>query len=182
MKEKVLKLHEAGYNTKQIAEILGVKSPAISWHKRTLGIPVQIQGSKRNWESIQSDIDAGLLHREICNKHNISISTLSKAYKKGWVRRSPLIQELSAEEYANLWVGKRPSAGFANSIRRRLVNDGVWHDECHSCGLTEWLGKPAPLELDHIDGDKTNNTLMNLRLLCRNCHYFTPTWGNKKRL
>ena len=37
------------------------------------------------------------------------------------------------------------------------------------------------LQLDHIDGDKTNNELINLRFLCPNCHSQTPTYANKKR-
>lgn len=52
---------------------------------------------------------------------------------------------------------------------------------CESCNLTEWLSNPIPLEVDHVDGDRTNNKLDNLKLLCCNCHALTPTWRNKKR-
>jgi hypothetical protein len=37
------------------------------------------------------------------------------------------------------------------------------------------------LQLDHIDGDRSNNTIDNLRLLCPNCHTQTPTFGAKRR-
>ena len=37
------------------------------------------------------------------------------------------------------------------------------------------------LEVDHIDGDKYNNSRENLRLLCPNCHSTTPTWRKPKQ-
>ncbi|MDE1988391.1 MAG: HNH endonuclease, partial [Patescibacteria group bacterium] len=32
-----------------------------------------------------------------------------------------------------------------------------------------------PLELDHINGDRHDNRLENLRILCPNCHSLKPT-------
>lgn len=54
--------------------------------------------------------------------------------------------------------------------------------KCEECELTDWRGFPIPIELDHIDGDKTNNHIENLRLLCSNCHALTPTYKNRKRI
>ena len=53
---------------------------------------------------------------------------------------------------------------------------------CESCKLDKWLEKPITLELEHVDGDRKNNTRKNLKLLCPNCHSQTPTWrrGNGK--
>jgi len=44
------------------------------------------------------------------------------------------------------------------------------------------MGGPIPLELDHIDGCRSNNQLQNLRLLCPNCHALTPTYRSKRRI
>ena len=67
----------------------------------------------------------------------------------------------------------------SHKLRIKLLKYGVFQHICSSCNLSEWLSKPIPLELDHIDGDNTNNELSNLRLLCPNCHAFTPTYRGK---
>ncbi len=53
--------------------------------------------------------------------------------------------------------------------------------KCEVCGIIEWMGNPAPLELDHKDGDSTNNELGNLRLICPNCHAQTETYKNRNK-
>jgi len=63
------------------------------------------------------------------------------------------------------------------SFKKLLLKDRG--QTCESCGLSEWCGKPIPLELDHIDGDGTNNDKENLKLLCCNCHALTPTWRGR---
>lgn len=68
------------------------------------------------------------------------------------------------------------------SIKKRLLALGVPH-KCSvpECGqLPVWLGKPLVLTIDHIDGDKFNNTLENLRILCWHCHSQTDTYSNNR--
>ena len=54
-------------------------------------------------------------------------------------------------------------------------------NKCEECGIIDWQGKPLTLELEHIDGDNTNNSRDNLRILCPNCHSQTDTFRNRKR-
>ena len=67
-------------------------------------------------------------------------------------------------------------------LKDRLVKEGVLKYQCSICGNQgNWMGKELTLQLDHIDGNKTNNELSNLRLLCPNCHTQTETYGSKRR-
>ena len=54
--------------------------------------------------------------------------------------------------------------------------------QCECCKLTEWYGKPINLEVHHINGDRTNNSLENLQLLCPNCHSYTENWRGRKKV
>lgn len=65
---------------------------------------------------------------------------------------------------------------YSFHLKERLLNENILEEKCSYCGITEWNGKPAPLELDHIDGNPDNNLLENLRILCPNCHAQTPTY------
>jgi hypothetical protein len=51
--------------------------------------------------------------------------------------------------------------------------------KCEKCNRTEWLDVPIPIEIHHIDGNRTNNSLDNLQLLCCNCHAFTDNWRGR---
>lgn len=68
----------------------------------------------------------------------------------------------------------------SDQLKKKLFKSGIKKRICEKCLLVEWNGEPAPLELHHVDGNKRNNRLENLQILCSNCHSQTSTFSRKK--
>lgn len=75
--------------------------------------------------------------------------------------------------------GPLAEAKTATTLRRRLLKRRDWG--CQGCGLTTWLGQPIPLDVEHINGNSTDNDEANLLLLCLNCHGLSPTFKSRNR-
>lgn len=73
----------------------------------------------------------------------------------------------------------RPKKSQINSFKKRLIQERG--HQCEQCKNINWLDKPIPLQLHHIDGNHYNNNLNNLQLLCPNCHALTDTYCGKNR-
>ena len=67
----------------------------------------------------------------------------------------------------------------SDKLKIRLINEGYLEPRCNMCGISRWLDGEVPLQLDHKAGNKDNNNLKNLRLLCPNCHALTPQYRLK---
>ena len=83
-------------------------------------------------------------------------------------------EKLSFQEYLNTSKDIQ-----SNKVRIKLLEEGIKPHKCENCELEEWMGRPIPLELHHIDGDKTHNELSNYQLLCPNCHALTDSYRGK---
>jgi hypothetical protein len=64
-------------------------------------------------------------------------------------------------------------------LKRDLLIDGYIKNECEICHITDWCNKPIVIELHHIDGNRMNNDLSNLQMLCSNCHSQTDNYSGK---
>ncbi|NJM45409.1 MAG: HNH endonuclease [Alkalinema sp. RU_4_3] len=95
---------------------------------------------------------------------------------QGWSKDQQLG---SRRDISDHLTNKYPIQSY--KLKLKLLRAGIKQHRCEGCHLTEWLGKPIPLELDHINGNNQDNSLSNLRLLCPNCHCFTPTYRGKKK-
>ncbi|MFF5983619.1 HNH endonuclease [Streptomyces olindensis] len=103
---------------------------------------------------------------------------LGQAHQRGKSRPAPAARP---EDILVKHGGKRRTRTVV--LRRALHELGI-PEECADCGIgPEWLGKPMTLEVDHINGDWSDDRLENLRLLCPNCHAVTSTWcrGGQRR-
>lgn len=66
-------------------------------------------------------------------------------------------------------------------LKLRLFTAGIKPKYCEECGWAKQTGDGyLPLELDHINGDRYDNRLENLRVLCPNCHSLKPTHRGRK--
>lgn len=64
----------------------------------------------------------------------------------------------------------RNSTIKSDTLKKRLIRDGIKEAKCEICKLTEWNGKSIPVELDHKNSDHWDNRLENLQIICPNCH------------
>lgn len=95
---------------------------------------------------------------------NVSHFSTNNAKNKAW----PLAEVISGSHVQLL------SQKHKKELKLLLGN------ECKGCGLDgNWNGMPITLQVDHIDGNRFNNSIENLRILCPNCHSQTETFGSK---
>jgi hypothetical protein len=115
-----------------------------------------------------------------CKTHSIKLCICGSETKKKFCSRecynyfvkNEIINSIENKENFN-----------ERTIKKYLINK--YGEKCMECGWNKIhpiTGK-VPIQLEHIDGNSTNNDLGNLKLLCPNCHSLTETFGalNKRK-
>ena len=145
--------------------------------------------AKAKWENFTKEQIADIVanstsNREVAEKLGYvkdgggTMSTLKKMYEKleldtshfkghGW--------NAGNYDYSLFTKGENKKGG--KTLAAPLI--ALRGQKCERCGITEWLGNPIKLEVHHLDGDRLNNELENLELLCPNCHAYTETYCRK---
>jgi len=117
---------------------------------------------------------AGGNYKSFHNKVKSLNLDISHFTGQGWNKGKTLGPKRNIEEYL---TNKHPIQSY--KLKNRLLSEGYFEHKCYKCDLTEWNNEPIPIELEHIDGNNSNNNLDNLTILCPNCHAQTSTYRGK---
>ena len=171
--EQVAELLARGVSRIEIARRLGIAKSTVSYHARRLGAPIDERFNRRyDWVVVQAYYDEGNSVRDCVRRFGFSQGTWHTAVRRGLVTPRPGFRPVAEIFGANT----RRNRGH---LKQRLLRLGIKEDCCEGCGLAEWLGQPLVLELHHVNGDRLDNRVENLELLCPNCHSQTDNYGGR---
>ena len=70
----------------------------------------------------------------------------------------------------------------SSTLKTKVIKAGLLEYKCYICDNNgHHFGKPLVLQLDHINGERNDNRIENLRILCPNCHSQTETFCGKHK-
>lgn len=179
-REKVAALIAVGLPHVEIARRLKISKATVSYHASRLGAPRDEKyGVRYNWDAIQRYYDLGHSVRDCMKAFGFSAASWTEAVKRGAITARPSATPISILLVAGTYRGR-------DNLKLRLIKEGLKNGTCERCGLSEWQGKPVSMALHHVNGDRLDNRLENLELLCPNCHSQTDTYsgrnGHRRRM
>lgn len=67
------------------------------------------------------------------------------------------------------------------ALSKRLISEKIKCRKCENCQQETWMNQQIPLELHHVNGNSSDNSLLNLQFLCPNCHALTENYRGKNQ-
>lgn len=145
---------------------------------------------KRKWDYAQLDVavsdsisirqvlqklglrPAGGNYEQIKNSIAVRNLDVSHFRGKGWSKGIGGLRPRIATELLLV----KNSTFQSHKLKQRLFAEGLKKQECELCGWAQQAPDGRiPLELDHENGDRHDNRIRNLRILCPNCHSLQET-------
>lgn len=183
-KDRLIADLKAGHTIREVMEKYDLAKSSVSYY-RTKYAPDSGQFPrstaryfKYDWRSIQSWYDQGNSIRVCQRKFGFTTATWVKAKKRGDFVTRPH----SHVEIPNRIMFTRNPNVTRHMVKKRVLRDELIPYQCaiDICPIVdEWNGKKIVLHLDHINGDKHDHRLKNMRFLCPNCHTQTDTYTGR---
>jgi 5-methylcytosine-specific restriction endonuclease McrA len=169
----VAALLAAGQSRAEVARRLGISKGTVSYHARRLGEAVDSRCARRyDWIEIQGYYDTGHSVRDCQARFGFSRCTWNEAVKRGAVVARPSAMPMDDLLIAGIYRSR-------HNLKLRMLSTGLKEDRCECCGLSSWRELPISLALHHVNGDRLDNRLENLQLLCPNCHSQTENFAGR---
>jgi DNA-binding CsgD family transcriptional regulator len=157
----------------EIARRLGISKATVSYHARRLGERIDARCARRyDWEAVQRYYDEGHSVRDCIEAFGFSAASWFDAVNRGALVARPSATPISELLVADSYHGR-------HNLKTRLVREGLKRGVCERCGVVDWLGEPLTLALHHVNGERHDNRLANLMLLCPNCHSQTDNYAGR---
>jgi hypothetical protein len=147
--------------------------------------------SKRRWsdDQLRHAVAACVTKSDVLRSLGLSVSPGNYANISCHIRRLHLstLHFVGKAHGRSVDPKKRPTSSLlvenasgtgGPTLRRRLIREGLLEERCVMCGLGPvWNDEPLTLQMDHVNGCPTDNRLLNLRILCPNCHSQTKNFA-----
>jgi Zn finger protein HypA/HybF involved in hydrogenase expression len=172
-RDLVARLLAKGFSRAEVARRLGLAKSTVSYHARRLGETMDERFSQRfDWPEVQAYYDLGHGIRACMHLFGFSRSAWDNAIRRGVITPRPRFRPVDEVFAANTNRDR-------GRLKARLISTGLKESRCERCGISDWLGRPLSLALHHMNGDRLDNRVENLQLLCPNCHSQTDTFAGR---
>lgn len=188
MKEKILEFRNDGHSYNEICRKLGCSKSLVAYY---CGVNQKEKSRKRKEKYRKGNYIPKAKIEKNCLSCGVIINSPRSTAKfcsnkcSSDKRHNDYIQKWKNNEISVMGNDGR----LSNYIRTYLFKK--YDGKCSRCGWStpNPFTKSVILEVEHIDGDSTNNKEENLDLVCPNCHSLTSTYkalnsgkGNRNRL
>lgn len=194
--DEIIKLHNEGYSYNKIAKKLNISKSLVAYYcneKRQQERLEKRENALRNKEEYEKLICKLIEENQNLNRvlfllgkrsTNTNYDFLKNIIKKYNIDTTHFTHDLIVEKrrkkitFEEIFCEESKMKSTSN-VKSKIIELGLKEWVCEKCKMREWNGEPIPLELHHINGNRHDNRLENLQLLCCNCHAQTENFCGK---
>lgn len=164
-KEVLIKLIGGGLSTRAIGNELNIGQSTVRYWLKKYELKTKKEEKNRITKCKQCGVTISRRNKKFCS------NTCQNKYQSSKIVEDWLSGKISGAIRGGSHELRQP-------IRNYLLECANY--SCEECGdnrVNPYSGKSI-MNVDHVDGDASNNHIDNLKVLCPSCHAMTPTYGN----